>query len=90
MLTGAGSPLDGVIAEILLSVPAISIAGETDEIQRTIIAERILPREPGTAWRLRSGAGSGLKRRDRRRRDGRSAGATHARGTQPGRVPSDG
>jgi alkylation response protein AidB-like acyl-CoA dehydrogenase len=42
MLTGTESPRDGIIAEILVSVPAVSIAGGTDEIQRNIIAERVL------------------------------------------------
>lgn len=48
MLTGAESPRDGVIAEIFVSVPAVSIAGGTDEIQRNIISERLLdmPKEP--------------------------------------------
>lgn len=42
LLTGPESPRDGVIAEVLVSTPAISIAGGTDEIQRNIIAERVL------------------------------------------------
>jgi alkylation response protein AidB-like acyl-CoA dehydrogenase len=50
MLTGKDSPLEGVIAEILVSTPAISIAGGTDEIQKNIISERVLnmPKEPRT------------------------------------------
>jgi len=48
MLTGSDSPMEGVIAEILISTPAISIAGGTDEIQKNIISERVLdmPKEP--------------------------------------------
>ena len=50
MLTGDESPMDGLIAEILISTPAISIAGGTDEIQKNVISERVLkmPKEPRT------------------------------------------
>ncbi len=49
MLSGPDSLLDGVISEVIVSVPAGSIAGGTDEIQRNLVGERVLqlPREPG-------------------------------------------
>jgi alkylation response protein AidB-like acyl-CoA dehydrogenase len=57
MLAGADAPLGGVVQRLALWSPAMSIMLGTDEVQHTIVGERVLglPAEPsldrGVAWR---------------------------------------
>jgi hypothetical protein len=47
-LRGDAAPLNGMITELSLFAPAVSIYGGSDEIQKNIIGERVLglPSEP--------------------------------------------
>jgi alkylation response protein AidB-like acyl-CoA dehydrogenase len=59
MLVESDDPLDRIIAEVILSVPAGSIAGGTDEVQKNLVAEKVLglPRDvaDGAASRMANG-----------------------------------
>jgi hypothetical protein len=49
MLMGKDAPMNGMLQEMALFAPAVSIYGGSDEIQKNIIGERVLglPKEPG-------------------------------------------
>jgi alkylation response protein AidB-like acyl-CoA dehydrogenase len=50
MLTGPDAPLNGMVQEMAIFSPAVSIYGGSDEVQHNIIGERVLglPKEPGS------------------------------------------
>ena len=50
MLSGTSAPGGGIVAELTLFAPAVSIYGGSDQVQRNIIGERVLglPSEPRT------------------------------------------
>ena len=48
MLSGADSPSDGLIAEVLISTPAILMPRGTDEIQKNIISNAFKDAEGAT------------------------------------------
>jgi hypothetical protein len=47
-LSGSDAPFNGMLQMLALFSPAVSIAGGTDQVQRSIIGERVLglPAEP--------------------------------------------
>ena len=50
MLAGPDAPLNGMVQEMAIFSPAVSIYGGSDEVQHNIIGERVLglPKEPGS------------------------------------------